>query len=384
MNINISQRDMDINKFLDLVTYNSKNIIIPKDDKLSIYFGIGMWSKTHQLSKGLPVDVMSMLIAATSMNLKIRKENPNKSPKVIVFLADSLAKREGAEQEELIRVTKIYKKNIEFLLNLLNMREHSEIMLASDLERTEEYQKSVKFIESSEVEDPLKNDADHYKYVKAETEVSHCLSEYHDVGIKVGWIYQKSIQQLNDPLSQPSKQIWDELIFDKFYQKSCQGSPLQFLYAKAGIKHQKSKKRIRVSEICPYTAYAGDFQYVLQRKNRVDINEICPLQQKVVEHWEGTAEVCSDLIKANVFKPDLLPASCLNHLPNVTVSNMLNHWSNVQVPVHQLDGGQRVASEAIVPQSAGNLVDTRPQSGAAKPAEILAPVSLHVDEEKEG
>ncbi len=131
MNINITET---LNQSLSLLTYNGNSIITPKDNQLNIYMGIGLWSVRDGLSEGLPIDVMQMLLSATIMRSKIMEANSGNSSKVIVLIADSMAVREGAKKEKVSQLVQIYKKSLEPLLDLLNIKECSKIILSSDLE----------------------------------------------------------------------------------------------------------------------------------------------------------------------------------------------------------------------------------------------------------
>ena len=59
-----------------------------------------------------------------------------------------MAIREGAEKEKVSDLVQLYKKSLEPLLNLLNMRD-AEILLSSDLENSEEYREALESVEES-------------------------------------------------------------------------------------------------------------------------------------------------------------------------------------------------------------------------------------------
>ena len=127
---------------LSLLTYNGDNMVTPKDNRLNIFIGIGLWSKKEGLSEGLPIDVMQMLLSATIMRAKIMEANPEKSSKVIILIADSMAVREGADRENISQIIKTYKRSLEPLLDMLNIKESSEIVLSSALENFANIKKS--------------------------------------------------------------------------------------------------------------------------------------------------------------------------------------------------------------------------------------------------
>ncbi|MCE5319286.1 MAG: hypothetical protein LLG04_18220 [Parachlamydia sp.] len=313
---------------LSVVTYNSADLRPLKPDHSNLYMGIGLWSLKQGLSHGLPVDVMQMLLAAKLLQATIQETHRERSPKVIILIADSMALREGADRNKVEQIVQIYKRSLEPLLRLLKME--SEIVLSSELEQSPPYAEALENVDRSplmhrmEVEDRV-----HHAYMRTQTAITACLHRHRGVGVKVGWL--NSIKHAN-------AQSWDELKFDRFCQLVCPDLSMQYLYAKAGLKHLVNAKHVNLKESCPYTAYPQDRRYVVQVTEQKPIKDICLLGKGEANHWKGVAEVCSRLMEAGLVSQELLPRGCIQKSNAITtVYSMLNHWSQIlagnRVPV---------------------------------------------------
>jgi hypothetical protein len=323
---------MTLSQNLSLLTYGN-SIVMPKDNP-NIFMGIGLWSVKNGLSEGLPIDVMHMLLSATVMRAKIMEENPGKSSKVILLIADSMAIREGADKNKVSQLVQIYKKSLEPLLDLLKIKDSYEIILSSDLENRIQYKKTLESIKNSPIVKQLKiDDPIHYKYIRTQTTITHYMNQYENVGIKLGWLCAESSQQLKGQVSAQSLKHWDELKFDRWYQEICKNSTLECLYTKPGLKQPSQGKQVSVIEGCPYTAYPQDKYYTIQTQQEKDIKTICPLQKRVCTQWIDVALVCSNLMQKGLVKSNLLPADCIKERNQVaTVYNMLKYWTNYPAP----------------------------------------------------
>lgn len=318
---------------LSQITYNGNGLVTPKDSRLNIFMGLGLWSMDHGLSEGLPIDVMSMLLSATLMRTKIMETNLGSSSKIILLLADSMAVREGAEKEKVLKVVEVYKKSLLPLLDLLNIKESSEFVLSSELETSQQYLEVVESIESSQVVQQLREeDEKHYAYIRTQTAIASYMNSYRQVGIKVGWIYADSESSICRSLSSQELKRWDELKFDRWCAEICKDVKMEYLYARAGVKQIRTGKSINLLEGCPYTAYATDQRYVIQTLAKKDITTIARVTKGVAARWHRVAEVCSGLMGSHIVQGGLLPEGCLQkeHAIN-TVLNMLNHWINLPV-----------------------------------------------------
>lgn len=330
-----TNRSEILSQSLATLTYNGKSLEIPQDKKLNIYMGIGLWSAKDKLSVNLPVDIMQMLLAAAVIRSQIREVNPEKESKVILLIADSMAVNEGADPYKVADIVSIYKRALVHLLGLLSLIECTEFILSSDLELSDEFQKTRLSIESMDKVTDLRSDKIHWNYACTQTAITQYLHLYRDVGIKVGWILQKSSQKLRDPVI--NELPWDELKFDRLHQIICRASTIQCLYAKAGLKQKNLEHGIQINEGCPYTAFEKDCCYVIQFENQKELSEMTSLPKKamatlkkrVAKQWKGVAEVCSTLKELQIVSEKILPDSCIEKSQAVnTVYIMLNHWLN--------------------------------------------------------
>lgn len=327
MSINISKT---LTEGLSLLTYNGNKIVTPKDNRLNVYMGIGLWSLRDGLSEGLPVDVMQMLLSAALMRSQIMEEARGRSSKIIILIADSMAIREGADAQKTSQMVQIYKKSLEPLLDLLDIKASSEMVLSSELEGSAGYLESLKAVENSTIIKRLKEeDSVHYAYVRTQTAITRYMNTQGDVGVKVGWICNESSKHLGFRVKAQSLDRWDELKFDLLCEDICAESTMQYLYAKAGLKQSRSDKSINISEGAPYTAYSKDRRYIIQPQGQTNIKSICPIQKRVACQWKGIAELCSKLVQARLAHSSLLPEDCIEKNNAIrTVHNMLNYWAN--------------------------------------------------------
>lgn len=332
---------------LSACTYHGDRVPVPQKHHLNIYMGMGMWSKNSGLSIALPIDVVHMLLSATLMRAQILEANPGKSSKIIILLADSMAVTEGADQEKVSRLIRIYKKSLEPLLDLLHIRDSAEIILSSELERDGDYKQVLEAVEETDYLKRLaKNERiakeegraqRHYAYMASQTAITRYMETCKDVGIKIGWIYADSCKRLNDRISPSSAKHlkhWDELRFDRVYQIIFKDPIIQFLYTKAGLKLEIDGN---VKECVPYTAFPGEHRHLIHMKHK----KTYPIGEDVANHWEGVAETCSNLIKIGMVRPSLLPRDCLQNSLVDRVCKMLHHWSN-QVIDSKLAGRSRI------------------------------------------
>lgn len=311
---------MNINRVnpqdLSLVTYNSSDLKPLKPNHPHIYMGIGLWSLKDGLSEGLPVDVMHMLLAAKLL----QTINPERSPKVVILLADSMALREGADRGKVEQVSQIYQRSLEPLLRLLQLE--SEIVLSSELEQCPQYNETLKRVDQSPLLQRMAvEDRVHHAYVRTQTAITAYMHQHRGVGVKVGWVHSHSIK----PKSSCIPESWDELKFDRLCASACPEIKIQCLYAKAGLKHLV---KVNLKEGCPYTAFSTDRRYIVQLTQPKPLKEICLLRRKEARQWKGVAELCSRLMEAGLASQKLLPRGCIRKTHAVaTVYNMLNHWS---------------------------------------------------------
>jgi hypothetical protein len=329
MNIN---RTEILAQNLSGLTYNGDHLQIPQDKKLNLFMGIGLWSVRDGLSSGLPIDVFQMLLSAAILRAQVLEANPQKPSKVIILIADSMAINEGAEKGEVARIVAIYKRCLDSLLETLNLKGHTDVMLSSELEEVPEYQATLLSLEKNDTLQKLKEDQQHYAYIFNQTAMVHYMHVHRDVGVKVGWICANSSKHLTSDCSEPGLlKNWDELKFDMIYKIACPDSKMQYLYAKAGLKQlQTPNGHVNVIEGCPYTAYSKQHPYLMKIKE--EGGEISIPSKRIVHHWTPVVKVCASLTEMGILQDKILPKSAIYKTNNVaTVQNMLKYWSNMPV-----------------------------------------------------
>jgi hypothetical protein len=312
------------------LSYNGHSVM-PPEGFPHIYMGIGLWSKENKLTRGMPVDVMNMLLVAKFMQLKIEQVSPKMSSRVYILIADSMARQEGALQEEVTAITEIYKRNLKILLHLLGMDTSTELMCSSDVENTPTFKEALALVDSSPVvREWQANDPDHIHYFRIQTAMTLFMRNSYHVGIKVGWVRDKTGKQIVQGKEMKKTLHWDELRFDQGYDQICPRS-MHYLYAKAGLKQQQGNEgQVVAIDGCPYTAYLQDRCYVVQHGSRCDINEICPVEKRVEKRWKGVLKVCDGLVQSKLAPTELLPVAYQEERdPIKAVHHMLNYWSQV-------------------------------------------------------
>ncbi|MCC8462479.1 MAG: hypothetical protein LN546_04860 [Rickettsia endosymbiont of Ecitomorpha arachnoides] len=294
-----TKNNISLENALSLVSYNSDNINISQE-KPNICMGIGLWSKVNGLSIGLPIDVMHMLMTATILCNK----NQSNNSKLIIILADSMAKEEGADINELRSCIEAYKKALNNLLDILKMKEDTEIICLSSLENNKDYENICESIKSNEkVQWLTSNDPGHSKYIISQTAIINYLHIHKNVGVKIGWIYKESNYPMAYSTIAAALKKWDELKFDRYYKEIC-SDKLEFLYCRAGI--EKLNKG-NIQEACPYIAYSKDSRYILDYSNTQQI------PKNITKQWDWIPKILELQISNN----DV-----------VAISHTLNHWLN--------------------------------------------------------
>jgi len=327
--MNITHSEI-LTKSLSQLTYNGDSIKIPQDEKVNLYMGIGLWSATDHLSVGLPIDILQMLLSAAVLRSKILETHSQTESKVIILIADSMAVNEGAEKREVSQIVSIYRRCLEPLLEALKLKDSSQIILSSDLEELSEYQETLLSLNQNPDLEKLKKDQEHYRYILSQTALTHYMHLHQGVGVKVGWICNTSSKLLGPRSITPSVlKNWDELKFDAICQSVCPESKIQYLYAKAGLKHSKHLTgQSNIFEGCPYTAYPIHNRLLL--KIEKDSESIPRPQKKIVSHWKSVVKVCVILKASGIVNESILPESCIHKTNDiVTVQQSLNYWVNM-------------------------------------------------------
>lgn len=320
MNINLPSQA------LQQLTYNSTALTIPRRNHLNIFMGIGLWSKDHGLSSGLPVDIMHMLLSAVALRAEIAQNNAGQQSRVVILIANSMAVHEGADIRQVGQITDVYVRSIVILLEQLNLKDCTNLVLSSDLEADVRYRQTIQTLEREPSLDSIRSDAAHYNYILRQTAINSYMETYRDVGVKIGWIYKDSSRLLTRSTIEPETAArWDELKFDCICKKVLPASIMQYLYTKAGMSQSAAHNG---DERPPYTSYARDDRYTLQDVNIVNIPNP---SRALVNQWAGIAELCTELANNRIISTTLLPSDCIHRTNRVqTVRRMLNHWLNLR------------------------------------------------------
>jgi hypothetical protein len=319
MNINNNQEILS--RSLVELTYNGEDLMRElRGLRSNIYMGLGLWSKKNGLSQGLPVDVMQMLLPAAVLRQAMLEAHPLCDSRIIILIAESMAIREGANRDQVSKIVELYKKSLERLLEMLNIRQCTEIVLTSSIEQTTDFEAIRTSLEGKKtVKEMRRKDPDHCIYQITQTAMSYYMHLNQNVGIKVGWSLNKAGS-------------WDEPRFDKVYAKIFPESNLKYLYVKAGVKLINADWRGG----CPYTAFKDDSSCIVQIEGDAKIDRSYCDQALVKNHWKGVAKLCSDLATASFVNASILPEDCIREDDISTIHRLLNHWAKGRSISHAL------------------------------------------------
>ncbi len=256
------------------LVWNGDEITMPEEGSRNCYMGLGMWSRTSGLSVGLPIDVIHMLVLA-----KVATRWMGDKSKLYILIADGMAISEGADPEEVRKITEIYKRSLQPYIDMLFLK--AKIVCFSDIET---------LIGISE------------SYTARQTAVTKFMKMRKGVGVKIGW-------KTTLPFSE---HCWDERRFDKIT-----GRDLQYLYSKAGLKICGDS----MSQVPPYSGGGGEGRDIIGSSAELVIN------RGRINHWVETVKACSDLIKEGEVGLRMLPVGIdLNRNRICGVKLALNHW----------------------------------------------------------
>ncbi|MCZ6902121.1 MAG: hypothetical protein O7C58_08395 [Rickettsia endosymbiont of Ixodes persulcatus] len=105
------------------------------------------------------------------------------------------------------------------------------------MEDNKDYENICESIKSTEKAQWLtNNDPGHLKYIISRTAIINYLHIHKNVGVKIGWIYKESKNQLKGLTKPEVLNKWDELKFGRYYEDICPNENLKFLYCSAGIE----------------------------------------------------------------------------------------------------------------------------------------------------
>jgi len=160
--------------------------------------GIGIWSNENGLSEGLPLDVIQMLATERILKAQMDELKPSKPFKCLLLIADSMAIREGAAIYHVTQRINDYLKKLHVLLNKLDLKDSTAVVLSSEIEGSEEFQKIESLIAQTDLmKYHWTKDKVHSAYMQAQTAITHYIHACRDVGFKIGWLKIESSKCLN-------------------------------------------------------------------------------------------------------------------------------------------------------------------------------------------
>lgn len=189
---------IEINSSLEGMT--SMNKII------NSYFGIGLSNGNMQLSKGIPFDVLSMIL----VNELICSGEKN------ILIADTHAKHNGIDKNSINNFAEFYENSIYKILNNLGFN-NWKIQKASDIDQTNEYKLILNSINETN------------EYIKRQLTDMAWFNQEKDINLKLGW-------ELNGTKNS------DEKAFDQNFIKQF-GNVLNFIYVTSGKTFDPKKLR---------------------------------------------------------------------------------------------------------------------------------------------
>lgn len=298
---------------------------IPTGKKLNMYMGVGFWSHDNGLSCGLPVDIIRMILIAFISRHLIQLENPGQNCCLIVLLADAMAEKDGANKDELALKIQEYTEDLKKLLHLLNMENYTKILLASEVMKSESYLTTQIALQGEAVMKELENDKDHYHYIVSELALTQYFYENHNVGLKIGWIYEAEGKA--DQSGDGNIKGWDELKFDTWHAR-VYPKTVKYLYSKAGLKQKMIGNRADITEACPYLAFPENHRLLL----RPDQEFKMKMYEKITKRWAEVYQVCLELYEKEMVDAIFFPPECVkeNNI-KASVQNLLKYWMNIQI-----------------------------------------------------
>jgi hypothetical protein len=222
-----------------------------------ILFGIGVGGK--EPSKGLPFDVLSMILTAE----QTRRITGN--GQCYILCADDAAitnirRRDGFTQEKITRTILAKKELLQLVVDILDLSDHFTIFLGSEISKI--INKESKNIFNDIVSD-ISSNFEEGQYFALETAQMYSLIGNGTGGIKIGWYAGK--------LEKYSVRVFDEQWFDIFYREYCRNRSFDdnasLFYVKAGVSLRSEKNNI-IKE-APYTTYDPTSRLLLRPDEQV-------------------------------------------------------------------------------------------------------------------
>ena len=233
-----------IRQVLDNIKVCYPAALLPKQNeegKLNVFVGFGLWSKSHGLSAGLPVDILTMLITADRLRNQISPETGC----IYVYIADHLA-LESREDQPDIGINDILARRDETIRIVHEVCEWLKIknVVIEDSRALEHsaYPQILHEVESRQSSPCIQEanlDKTTENYVLKQTALIAFYQQEKNCAIKVSWCFNKdqithdSRQIINDGIKNNS---YDELWFDAYYTQLLEENyAIGFVYTQSGI-----------------------------------------------------------------------------------------------------------------------------------------------------
>ena len=211
----------------------TENVSFP----ISSYFGVGLCNggKQPTLSKGMPIDILSMIL----VNELISQEK-------YILIADTHAKTNGFNDIDISRIVLQYQKALETTLENLGFR-NWQILISSDFDNSKEY-KAI-----------FDSFHDHNEYVRRELTDIMWFKQEKEVNLKLGWALKGSKT--------------DEVAFDNKFREVF-GNGMNFLYTTPGKTFNPRQLRT-----APYFCADPEARILLNRYENV-ISKISSAEER--------------------------------------------------------------------------------------------------------
>lgn len=221
------------------------------DNKINVFLGIGLWSKVHGLSLGLPIDVLLMLITAD----RLRNQMDSGAGNIYLLIADSLAMESISDcpgttlGDVLIRRD----QTIQIIKQVCNTLKIKRVIIefSSIIAKDEGYQKTEGIILSNEkyknlVQKDKELGSTTQNYILKQTALVAFYSSMRNCGLKISWCHDA--RTINNGVNSETR---DEPWFDAYYRQICGDSmPIGFVYTHSGMQLNKERSTTCV----PYCA----------------------------------------------------------------------------------------------------------------------------------
>ena len=201
----------------------------------SIFFGTGL-STPNKLSKGVPFDILSMILMAELLRKKLKLNQ------VFHLIADTHAINNKITKPEIITSLALKQKSLFLRANKNLGLNHFTVLLASEFDQTPEFKKLFTSI-------PFKNSDN--DYVRREVCDTEWFRVQKNAIIKLGWAIEAK------------KVKFDERLFQKRFQELV-STPISFVFVGPGKSFDCQKINVP-----PYISIDNSKRIILDKEERV-------------------------------------------------------------------------------------------------------------------